>query len=1014
MKKLILLLIICRCCLLTAAATDLSAPQTGDVRVSLEDYIRLIEAASDPEQSAPVAYAMGQANIDIQLHEQAERITARIRLQTTLEVLDDRWTTVPLLPVGTALAQVTVDGQAVQLAQQAEWLVWNTRQAGRHQLMLEYAVDARRSEQGHVVPVPVPRASSSQLQLRYTGTPLDVAVIPATNSRSSTSGTDHTLTAQIPGTSALLLSWRVPDLDGHVVSRANYTGQVSDEAMIIKATFAVEVFGKESMLLPVLANSVVLQDVLLDGQPTTVVNEDGHFQVRLPGRGAYQVQAEFQVPVQQQSGPPKVVIPTPQVAISEFTVKLPGEQDVSLWPHTRVSSERSTEQTVARGFVPLTEQVVISWIDAVPEDQATQWRANANLYHAIWAEEGVLYGLGVLDYAISQGETSVLSFTLPAASQVNQISSPAASVTDWQERSTETGKTITVYLDRKVSGAFQLQVSYEQLLGQVVSADDQSPAIDVPLIRALDMHRQRGIVALLVGQELTLKPVKEQGVTRVGENQLPALFRDQLNQVIAHTFKYAIEMPELAVITMTPERQQGKYDAQVDTLISLGEVTLRGSAGIRLDVKSGGLLALDLQLPNGVNVLNVAGPSIRQHRVLDAGDAQRIAVEFTQEMTGQFQLEVNYEHILADQQSAVAVPTITVSGAEVQHGRIAVEALTAVEIQATEAVHLSTLAINELPQQLVLKTTNPILLSYKYVNADQPHRLSLSMTRHEELAVQVAAIETANYQTLVTADGLAVTTARFDVRNSRQQFLRLGLPAGSEVWSVFVNGQPEKPARASRADGISDQDILIRMLNATSGFPVEVIFATPVESLGVFGQITARLPQPDMVVTQTLWELFLPQGLEYHNIDSNLQTRVTHQFVNPRALAAESGADRRHQPLRLQVPTQGVRFSFDKLYANQAGDTAYVNISYAAAEASHSGQLISVLSVVLIWLGIFALHAGRWSRAAIVSLLLSGVLGLVGTLGLLPVQPLWSLGLILTGGLLFVLRLLWLRWQQRS
>ena len=46
------------------------------------------------------------------------------------------------------------------------------------------------------------------------------------------------------------------------------------------------------------------------------------------------------------------------------------------------------------------------------------------------------------------------------------------------------------------------------------------------------------------------------------------------------------------------------------------------------------------------------------------------------------------------------------------------------------------------------------------------------------------------YKTLFTRDGLAVTRAQFDVRNSRRQFLRLSLPDESRIWSVFVNGGP--------------------------------------------------------------------------------------------------------------------------------------------------------------------------------------------------------------------------------
>ena len=132
------------------------------------------------------------------------------------------------------------------------------------------------------------------------------------------------------------------------------------------------------------------------------------------------------------------------------------------------------------------------------------------------------------------------------------------------------------------------------------------------------------------------------------------------------------------------------------------------------------------------------------------------------------------------------VPTVSVADAEVEHGRIAVEALSAVEVRATAADQLSSLDVNELPQQLVLKTTNPILLAYKYVHAEPPFRLALKITRHQEIDVQVAAIEKAHYSTLYTRDGLAVTKATFIVRNSREQFLKLALPEGSKVTASRV------------------------------------------------------------------------------------------------------------------------------------------------------------------------------------------------------------------------------------
>ncbi|VAW44362.1 hypothetical protein MNBD_GAMMA02-356, partial [hydrothermal vent metagenome] len=648
-------------------------------------------------------------------------------------------------------------------------------------------------------------------------------------------------------------------------------------------------------------------DVTIDGKPATILDQDGQFKVLLHGRGKHQVSVAFQSPVHQQQGPPSVSFPIPRVAISEFELVLAGKKDITFYTGQHgilvqqgvsqgqssgeVNSQFKDNATIGKAFIPMTDAVTFSWIDAIPKDLKTEVRANANIYHAISAEEGVLYGKGLVDYEITHGETSTLSFQIPVIAQVNRITAVTAGISDWTAEAKDEVKTITVFLDRKIKDNFQLQVEYEQLLGHqnasISATEPQSlEAIKVPLIKALEMHRQRGIVALLVGSELTLKPIKEQGVTRVGENQLPAFFRNQITQTIAHTFKYTSEMPQLTVETMAPIRKQGKYDAQVDTLISLGEVTMRGSAGIQIDVKSGTVLGLVFAIPAEVNVLNVTGPSLRNHKVtsesgtgessLGKKGGQLIQVEFTQEMTGQFQLEVNYENILGDSKSELAVPTIQVNGAEVQHGRIAVEALTAVEVQAAKTVQLSTLEINELPQQLVLKTTNPILLAFKYVNSETPHQLNLKMTRHQELAVQVAAIETARYQTLITDDGLAVTTARFDVRNSRLQFLRLSLPQEADVWSVFVNGKAEKPANANNqtsnnADSQSGQkDILIKMLNSATGFPVEVIYATPIDKMGLFGSVTSKLPQPDMVVTHSYWDVYLPVGPNYQAVETNM------------------------------------------------------------------------------------------------------------------------------------------------
>jgi hypothetical protein len=146
---------------------------------------------------------------------------------------------------------------------------------------------------------------------------------------------------------------------------------------------------------------------------------------------------------------------------------------------------------------------------------------------------------------------------------------------------------------------------------------------------------------------------------------------------------------------------------------------------------------------------------------------------------------------------------------------------------------------------------NPILLTYKYVHAEPAFQLPLKITRPQEIDVQVAAIETAHYSILFTRDGMAVSRARFIVRNNRRQFLRLELPDASTIWSVFVDGMSEKPAHASE-DG-DGSVVLIKRKKSSHGFPVEIVYATQVNRMQALGKIGARLPTPDMVVRTRAW-----------------------------------------------------------------------------------------------------------------------------------------------------------------
>ena len=935
-------------------ALPVAGEETGGVvELPRSVYDQLVTSSQEPRvlpRSAPASHALGSARVEVVVST-GPAASATVKALVTVDVLEDEWTLVPVLPPGTAVEQATVGGAAVQLLGTEQGLAWGTRKAGTYVLELTYRVSVVSGAGGHLLALPLPRATSTVLDARLPGPDLEVAVIPAAGVERRTQGSETRVRATIPTTGGVQLSWREPTGTGHALSRASYVGELVGGAVRFRGLLEVRLWEDGSLRLPLLPRSSTLRQVTVDGEKAPIVLEEGRFATLVRGAGSHEVLVDFEVPLAMGEGPPRVELHLPEVPVSRFELTLPGKKEVRVEPASAVEHRERGGRTVATVHVPLSSRVTFTWVEAVPEELETEVRMHAGLYHGVHAEEGVLFVRALARYEVPRGEISGLRLSVPDGVQVNRVGSPSGAVADWRLVGEGKGRELAVFLDRKVGGELLLEVEYDRSLPR----EPLEEGLAVPLLRANDAQRQRGMVALLQGPDLILEPVDgvEQSATRVGENQLPPFVREGLSMAVGHTYKYVEELPVLRVRPTVPERQQGRFDVRVDSLVSLGEVSLEGASSLELDLKTGRIMGLELRLPASVSLLGLTGPSVRQHTMEPAGEEQRIAVEFTQEMEGRFRLELTYELLLEEAAGPSAprrieVPAPTVVGAEVEQGRLAVEALSAVEVQPVESERLTPLDLTELPRQLVLRTTNPILMAYKYVQA--PFRLVLEVTPHELVELQPAAIDTARYRTFFTRDGLAVTTARFAVRNSGEQFLRLLLPEGSQVWSTFVDGRSVKPARSVDEEGMPWH--LVKIIHSTRPFPVELVFETPVTPIHGLGAVRGVLPRPEILVTHSHWDVYVPDGVRYGAPGGTLEVVTEGVRVSAEDLAAAvaegEGERQAMEPLRLQVPTAGVHFAFEKIYANRTPGTVGFVLPYASGFGRNLARMLTLLGLWLL------------------------------------------------------------------
>ena len=154
---------------------------------------------------------------------------------------------------------------------------------------------------------------------------------------------------------------------------------------------------------------------------------------------------------------------------------------------------------------------------------------------------------------------------------------------------------------------------------------------------------------------------------------------------------------------------------------------------------------------------------------------------------------------------------------------------------------------------------------------------------------------------------------------------------------------------------------------------MEVVYSTRIPSIGALGSVSAKLPRPDLLVTESRWDWFLPEGLDYRRPSTNMNVVLEEGRIEGDALAKEMAAANAPEPFRIHVPKAGVHFAFEMLYANHGELEARVRVPYASTGGVALGQIASLLGVWMVYLALRFQFAKRGRIAA-------GSLGAVLTL----------------------------------
>ncbi|MCK5215680.1 MAG: hypothetical protein KAR05_10045 [Candidatus Omnitrophica bacterium] len=326
---------------------------------------------------------------------------------------------------------------------------------------------------------------------------------------------------------------------------------------------------------------------------------------------------------------------------------------------------------------------------------------------------------------------------------------------------------------------------------------------------------------------------------------------------------------------ISPAKLEPKLYAETATQASIGEGIIRCYANIKYSILQSEVSVFRLSLPKDVSLLDVDGKDLRDWKIKKEKDVQYLDVYLNFGIKGKFEIKLKYERNIGEGSVVANIPTVKALGVERENGFVGVGAKTNVELAVNKLERVTLIDVKQLPRDIWGSSGSPILLAFKYLN--HPFDITIDVTRHEELPVLIAAVDSANYVTLYTEEGKILTKATYHVRNNVKQFLHLALPEGAKLWSAFVAGKPVKPAKAENKDKVLIPLEKSRIEGETlKRFPVEIVYLNSAKKMGWLGGLKLTLPEADIPSSEIFWSVYTPYDYHYFNFGGDVKRVERH------------------------------------------------------------------------------------------------------------------------------------------
>ncbi|MCI0342115.1 MAG: hypothetical protein L0216_13390 [Planctomycetales bacterium] len=405
---------------------------------------------------------------------------------------------------------------------------------------------------------------------------------------------------------------------------------------------------------------------------------------------------------------------------------------------------------------------------------------------------------GLLALTVERSGLFAVRVVIPAG-YVPQDVGPEAAVEDWRVSPHAEGQLLSVDLRRQTLGSLRLQLHLQR------GRDKTAGAADLPVLRVLDAEKETGHLGVALPEgfrattdEVTLKGFRPVDMAKVVE----AGVRAGPGESLALGFVYA-RHPLGGSVKV--EKREAHVTARVHTHLGVEENVLKVRHLVRYTIQYAGVKEFRVSLPATLPAaeVHVEGKDVKEKKPPAPsadGKTNVFAVTLQGDQSGTYDLEVRHEMKLGDLPAGrsveKAIPELTVLDVFSEDGTIAVTKAANIVLEA-KPENLEYVDPRELPGPL---QNLGAVVSLRYVA--HPTSLALLVTKYDFAKTLATSVNHLHLNVVATNDATLRAECLLEVQNVQRQNLALRMPAGAKVLSVTVAGVERPWSKGGTPDEI--------------------------------------------------------------------------------------------------------------------------------------------------------------------------------------------------------------------